>query len=82
MCGEEKKAAMYNALLTVSSVITTHDTPSQFRLAHALCSPLKPFQFGAGHRSCLGKHLAYFEIYKLIPSLLQRYDVSSMGTPV
>ncbi|KAK1957517.1 cytochrome P450 [Colletotrichum sublineola] len=31
--------------------------------------------FGAGHRSCLGKHLAYFEIYKLIPSLLQRYDM-------
>ncbi|KAL9095874.1 MAG: hypothetical protein Q9165_001871 [Trypethelium subeluteriae] len=32
--------------------------------------------FGAGHRSCLGKQLAYFEIYKLIPSLLQRYNVS------
>ncbi|KAG7058454.1 polyketide synthase [Colletotrichum scovillei] len=31
--------------------------------------------FGAGHRSCLGKHLAYFEIYKLIPSLLQRYNI-------
>ncbi|KAK1570169.1 cytochrome P450 [Colletotrichum navitas] len=31
--------------------------------------------FGAGHRSCLGKHLAYFEIYKLVPSLLQRYNI-------
>ena len=79
MCGEEKKTAMYNALLTVSSVITTHYTPSRFRLSYRLYSPLKSFQFGAGHRSCLGKHLAYFEIYKLIPSLLQRYDVSGNG---
>ena len=75
MCGEEKKTAMYNALLTVSSVIT----PGRFRHSYGLCSPLKSFQFGAGHRSCLGKHLAYFEIYKLIPSLLQRYDVSGNG---
>ncbi|KAB5575480.1 cytochrome P450 [Coniochaeta sp. 2T2.1] len=32
--------------------------------------------FGAGHRSCLGKNLSYFEVYKVIPSMLQRYDVS------
>ncbi|KAJ3579714.1 hypothetical protein NPX13_g848 [Xylaria arbuscula] len=31
--------------------------------------------FGAGHRSCLGKNLSYCEIYKLVPSMLQRYDV-------
>ncbi|KAI2622397.1 cytochrome P450 [Hypoxylon sp. NC1633] len=32
--------------------------------------------FGAGHRTCLGKNLSYFEVYKLIPSLLQRYELS------
>ncbi|KAI0539686.1 cytochrome P450 [Xylaria digitata] len=31
--------------------------------------------FGAGHRGCLGKNLSYFEIYKLVPSMLQRYDM-------
>ena len=40
MCGEEKKTAMYNALLTVSSVITSHDTPSEFQLSYALGSLL------------------------------------------
>ena len=78
MCGEEKKTVMYNALLTVSSSHHHHqrrhlvDPNLPMHLAHS--SILQ--QFGAGHRSCLGKHLAYFEIYKLIPSLVQRYDVS------
>ncbi|KAI1499968.1 cytochrome P450 [Biscogniauxia marginata] len=31
--------------------------------------------FGAGHRTCLGKNLSYFEVYKLIPSLLQKYNL-------
>ncbi|KAI0123266.1 cytochrome P450 [Xylariales sp. AK1849] len=31
--------------------------------------------FGAGHRGCLGKNLSYIEIYKIIPSLLHRYDL-------
>ncbi|KAK0665927.1 cytochrome P450 [Cercophora samala] len=30
--------------------------------------------FGAGHRVCLGKNLSYFEVYKIVPSLLQRYN--------
>ncbi|KAI1385750.1 cytochrome P450 [Hypoxylon trugodes] len=31
--------------------------------------------FGAGHRTCLGKNLSLFEVYKLIPSMLQRYNL-------
>ncbi|KAL4963708.1 cytochrome P450 [Aspergillus stella-maris] len=31
--------------------------------------------FGAGHRCCLGKNISYLEIYKLVPSVLQRYDI-------
>ena len=32
--------------------------------------------FGAGHRSCIGKHISYLEIYKLVPTLVRQYDVS------
>lgn len=32
--------------------------------------------FGAGSRTCLGKHIALLEIYKLVPSFLRRFDVS------
>lgn len=34
------------------------------------------FQFGGGSRTCLGKHIALLEMYKLIPSFLRRFDVS------
>lgn len=30
--------------------------------------------FGAGHRTCLGKHISLLEIYKLVPTILQAYD--------
>lgn len=32
--------------------------------------------FGGGSRTCLGKHIALLEMYKLIPSFLKRFDVS------
>jgi cytochrome P450 len=35
------------------------------------------FTFGAGSRTCIGKNISLLEIYKVIPSLLWRYDVSA-----
>lgn len=33
--------------------------------------------FGAGNRICIGKNMALVEMYKIIPTLLLRYNVSS-----
>ena len=35
------------------------------------------FQFGMGSRTCIGKNISLLEIYKLVPSFLRRYEVSS-----
>ncbi|RDW93185.1 cytochrome P450 [Aspergillus mulundensis] len=35
--------------------------------------------FGAGHRSCMGKHIAYLEMYKVIPTLLRRFEFELVG---
>lgn len=35
------------------------------------------FQFGAGSRTCIGKNISLMELYKLVPSFLRRFDVSS-----
>ncbi|KAK4942564.1 hypothetical protein LTR10_017693 [Elasticomyces elasticus] len=35
------------------------------------------FQFGGGSRTCLGKHIAYLEMYKLIPSFLRRFQIKA-----
>ena len=53
-CGEEKKTAIYNALLTVSSVTTAHDAGGILNLSRIWLT-LQFSLFGAGHRSCLRK---------------------------
>lgn len=34
-------------------------------------------QFGMGSRTCIGKNISLLEIYKLVPSLLRAFDVST-----
>lgn len=38
------------------------------------------FQFGMGSRTCIGKNISLLEIYKLVPSMLRRFEVS--GSPI
>ena len=35
------------------------------------------FQFGMGSRTCIGKNISLLEIYKVVPSLLRRFHVST-----
>jgi len=32
-------------------------------------------QFGMGSRTCIGKNISLLEIYKLVPSMLRRFEV-------
>ncbi|CCF41908.1 cytochrome P450 [Colletotrichum higginsianum] len=34
------------------------------------------FQFGMGSRTCIGKNISLLEIYKVVPSLLRRFEIS------
>ena len=34
--------------------------------------------FGAGARTCIGKNISFLEIYKLVPAILQRFEVRSL----
>ncbi|KAI1444384.1 cytochrome P450 [Annulohypoxylon stygium] len=40
------------------------------------------FQFGMGARTCIGKNISLLEIYKVVPSLLRRFDVSPLSRPL
>ncbi|KAJ5348201.1 Cytochrome P450 E-class group I [Penicillium brevicompactum] len=35
--------------------------------------------FGAGSRSCLGKHISFMEMYKMIPQLLREFEIRLHG---
>ncbi|KAK5789152.1 hypothetical protein VI817_008276 [Penicillium citrinum] len=34
------------------------------------------FQFGMGSRTCIGKNISLLEIYKLVPSMLRRFEIN------
>ncbi|KAI1776942.1 pisatin demethylase [Hypoxylon cercidicola] len=34
------------------------------------------FSFGAGSRTCVGRHISYLEMYKLIPAVLRRFEIT------
>lgn len=36
--------------------------------------------FGAGTRTCIGKHISHLEMVKLLPELVRRYDFEPMET--
>jgi len=36
------------------------------------------FSFGAGSRTCIGRNISYLEMYKLVPAVLMRFEVSSL----
>jgi cytochrome P450 len=39
-------------------------------------------QFGVGARSCIGKNISSLEIYKLVPTVLRRFEVSNPSLPL
>lgn len=39
------------------------------------------FQFGLGSRTCIGKNISLLEIYKVVPSLLRRFNVCAIAKP-
>ncbi|KIV87915.1 hypothetical protein PV11_03431 [Exophiala sideris] len=39
------------------------------------------FSFGAGARTCIGKNISLLEIYKLVPAVLMRFEVSLSTVP-
>jgi len=93
----EQRVAMERCFLTVSlprerktkQVLVIFDSGMMLLLAcllinHGPTSVLSVLyeQFGAGHRTCLGKNISYLEMYKLIPTLLARYKVDDEPTPI
>lgn len=36
------------------------------------------FQFGGGSRTCIGKHIALFSIYKFVPAFLRNFDMKQL----
>lgn len=35
------------------------------------------FSFGAGTRTCIGKHISLLEMYKLVPAVIRKFEVSA-----
>ncbi|KAF9888983.1 hypothetical protein FE257_008153 [Aspergillus nanangensis] len=56
------------------------DESSSFETERARLNEMKAtmLHFGAGTRTCLGKHIALLEMYKIVPSLLRKFDVGGL----
>lgn len=70
LCEDRRRKIMEHGLLTVRN---SFFPCANCQNAHALCV-FK--QFGAGHRLCIGENVSYLEVYKLVPSMLRKYQLS------
>lgn len=57
------------------------EKPSESEKARLREMSAAMLHFGAGSRTCLGKHIALLEMYKLVPSFLRRFEVSPSPPP-
>lgn len=40
------------------------------------------FTFGMGSRTCIGKNISLLEIYKLVPTVLRKFEVSDLPAKI
>lgn len=45
-----------------------------------ICSDINYMQFGGGSHICIGKHLALFELNKVLPQIFLRYEIKLVNT--
>lgn len=87
MRGREWKPR-YLRLVMLFLIRVTVNFPFPYLIAACYENPGEPkaesllVQFGAGHRSCLGKNISLLEIYKVVPTLLRRFDVSTLSPEI
>lgn len=80
LCDAEKRNKMDSSLITVGHAILSHLLPCVAIPSSRNNKVLMlGFQFGAGHRACLGKNVSLLEIHKAVPTLLRKFNVSAFS---